>query len=130
MRKNSANVLTRTEHVFLVLQNKFTVKRVFFCEVDSQKCSNISYKVCASGRLFTVPLFFWYASTELPPSWFVKASAVWGECLNYRGEGSGVGRHSRSLRSLDTLPRSRSLLQTKMAAVPSKRTSLENPTEK
>ena len=29
---------------------------------------------------------------ELPPSWFVKASAIWGECLNYRGEGSGVGR--------------------------------------
>ena len=34
------------------------------------------------------------------------------------------------LGSLDTLPRSRSLLQTKMAAVPSKRTGLENPTEK
>ena len=31
--------------------------------------------------------------------------------------------------SLDILPRSRSLLQTKMAAAPSKRTSLENPTE-
>ena len=29
---------------------------------------------------------------ELPPSWFVKASTIWGECLNYRGEGSGVGR--------------------------------------
>ena len=35
-----------------------------------------------------------------------------------------------SLGSLDALPRSRSLLQTKMAAAPSKRTSLENPTEK
>ena len=23
---------------------------------------------------------------ELPPSWFVKSSAIWGECLNYRGE--------------------------------------------
>ena len=34
------------------------------------------------------------------------------------------------LGSLDTLPRSRSLLQTKMAVVPSKRTGLENPTEK
>ena len=34
------------------------------------------------------------------------------------------------LGSLDTLPRSRSLLQTKMAAIPSKRTGLENPTEK
>ena len=34
------------------------------------------------------------------------------------------------LGSLDTLPRSRSLLQTKMAAVPSKRTGLENPMEK
>ena len=34
------------------------------------------------------------------------------------------------LGSLDTLPRSHSLLQTKMAAVPSKRTGLENPTEK
>ena len=47
---------------------------------------------------------------ELPPAWFVKASATWGECLNYRGE--------------------RALLQTKMVAVPSKRTSLENSTEK
>ena len=27
---------------------------------------------------------------ELPPSWFVKASAIWGECLNYRGEGRGA----------------------------------------
>ena len=34
------------------------------------------------------------------------------------------------LGSLDTLPRLRSLLQTKMAAVQSKRTSLENRTEK
>ena len=23
---------------------------------------------------------------ELPPSWFVKASVIWEECLNYRGE--------------------------------------------
>ena len=34
------------------------------------------------------------------------------------------------LGSLDTLPRSPSLLQTKMAEAPSKRTSLETPTEK
>ena len=100
-------------------------------------------------RLFTVPLFSAgdsrdrYASIALPPSWFVKASAIWGECLNYRGEGSGVGRRREnfpsptiltptpaSLGSLDTLHRSRSLLQTKMAAVRSKRTSPENPTEK
>ena len=39
-----------------------------------------------------------------------------------RGAGVGV--------SLDTLPRSCSLLQTNMAAAPSKRTGLENPTEK
>ena len=37
------------------------------------------------------PIFPWdsrdrYASMEPPPSWFVKASAIWGECLNYRGE--------------------------------------------
>ena len=37
------------------------------------------------------PLFPWdfrdsYASVELPPSWFVKANATWGECLYYRGE--------------------------------------------
>ena len=37
---------------------------------------------------------------------------------------------SPPLGSLDTLPRSRSLLQTKMAAAPSKRIGLENPTEK
>ena len=37
---------------------------------------------------------------------------------------------SPPLGSLDTLPRSYSLLQTKMAAAPSKLTGLENPTEK
>ena len=26
---------------------------------------------------------------ELPLSWSVKASAAWGECLNYRGGGGG-----------------------------------------
>ena len=72
---------------------------------------------------------------ELPPSWFVKASEIWGECLNYRGEGSFpsltiLTATPAPLGSLDTLPRSRSLLQTKMAAIPSKRTGLENPTEK
>ena len=35
-----------------------------------------------------------------------------------------------SLTSLDTLPRWRSILQTKMAAAPSKHTGLKNPTEK
>ena len=34
------------------------------------------------------------------------------------------------LGSLDTLPRSHSLLQAKIAVIPSKRTGLENPTEK
>ena len=86
------------------------------------------------------PIFPWdsrdrYASMELPPSWFVKASEIWGECLNYRGEGSFpsltiLTATPAPLGSLDTLPRSRSLLQTKMAAIPSKRTGLENPTEK
>ena len=73
---------------------------------------------------------------ELPPSWFVQANAIWGECLNYRGErewglierGRGSEKiifpaasqlRSPPLGSLDTLPRSRSLLQTKMAAAPS-----------
>ena len=37
---------------------------------------------------------------------------------------------SPPLGSLDTLPRLRSLLQTKMGAAPSKHTGLENPTEK
>ena len=68
------------------------------------------------------------ASIELPPSLFVRASATWGECLNYRGGPSQVTLSP--LGSLDTLPRLRSLLQTKMAAVQSKRSSLENPTEK
>ena len=55
-----------------------------------------------------------------------------------RFDGAAVGLLKRviltptpaPLGSLDTLPRPRSLLQTKMAAVPSKRTGLENPTEK
>ena len=90
---------------------------------------------------------------ELPPSWFVKASATWGECLNYRGERERdfveLGRGSEKIEknifpaasqlcspplgSLDTLPRSRSLSQTKMAAMaaaPLKRTSLDNISEK
>ena len=72
---------------------------------------------------------------ELPPSWIVKASAIGGECLNYWGEGTFpsptiLTPTPAPLGSLDTLPRSRSLLQTKMAAIPSKRTGLENPTEK
>ena len=51
------------------------------------------------------------------------------------GSGSGGGEAASQLRSpplgsLDTLPRSRSPLQTKTAAAPSKRTTLENPTEK
>ena len=48
---------------------------------------------------------------ELPLSWFVKASAIWGEYLNLEWW------------LVDTLPRSRSLLQTKMMAALSKRTS-------
>ena len=47
-----------------------------------------------------------------------------------RGAGVGVSIVGEGKCSLDTLPRSRSLLQTKMAAAPSKRTGLENPTEK
>ena len=77
-----------------------------------------------SPPIFPWDLRDWYASMELPPSWFVKASAIWGECQSYRGEGSGVTPTPAPLGSLDTFPR----LQTKMAAVPSKRTS--NPTEK
>ena len=58
---------------------------------------------------------------KLPPSWFVKASVIWVECLTPTPAPLG---------SLDTLPKSCSLLQAKMVAAPSKRTSLENPTEK
>ena len=50
--------------------------------------------------------------------------------------GAGVGASivregkQKNLGSLDTLPRSYLLLQTKMEAAPSKRTGLENPTGK
>ena len=78
---------------------------------------------------------------ELLPSW---TSAMWGECLNYRRElsesqAAAAAIFSLStqltptpapLGSLDTPPRSRLLLQTKMAATSSKCTSLENPMEK
>ena len=70
-----------------------------------------------------------YTSIELPPSWIVKASVTWGECLNYRGgplSGYVDPPHSRSSRYLDALSRLRSALQSKMAAVRSKPTSLEN----
>ena len=51
--------------------------------------------------------------------------------LVYNGERSPTDHdYEPPLRSLDTLPRLRSPLQTKMAGVRSKRTSLENPTEK
>ena len=42
---------------------------------------------------------------ELLPSWFVKASAIWGACLNYPGEGSGVGSWELSSRPDGTRPR-------------------------
>ena len=49
------------------------------------------------------PIFLWdfrdsYASTELPPSLFVRASTTWGECLNYRG-----GPNQVTLRSVKIL---------------------------
>ena len=79
------------------------------------------------------PIFLWdfrdsNASIELPPSLFVRASATWGECLNYRVGPSQVTPVPLGI--LDTLPRLRSLLQTKMTAVQSKLASPENPTEK
>ena len=53
---------------------------------------NISHKLDCSQS----PTFSWdfrdysNASIELPPSLFVRASATWGECLNYRGGPSQV----------------------------------------
>ena len=44
--------------------------------------------------------------------------------------GVSIVREGKRKNSLDTLPRSRLLLQTKMAAAPSKPTGLENLTEK
>ena len=84
---------------------------------------------------------------ELPPSWFVKSEYDLGRVskLPRGGERSweAAGKiffrfpsitiltlTPAPLGSLETLPRSRSLLQTKMVPVPSKRTGLENPTEK
>lgn len=43
-----------------------------------------------------------YASTKLPPSWFVMASATWGEYLNYPGFPSQYVEWGR--RSKKTLP--------------------------
>ena len=51
-------------------------------------------------------------------------------CLDITKKITPVLQAGPLLGSLDTLPRLRSLLQTKMAAVQSKRTSLENRTEK
>ena len=71
---------------------------------------------------------------SLPPSWFVTASASWGECLNFQGGREWVRERRKptrgSLGSLDALFRWRSRLQTKMAEVRSKRASLKNPAEK
>ena len=44
--------------------------------------------IVQEGRLS--PLFSWdfrdsYALNELPPYWFVTATAVWRGCLNFRG---------------------------------------------
>ena len=39
-----------------------------------------------SGLSLELDFRDWYASIELSPSWFVKASAIREECLNYRGE--------------------------------------------
>ena len=83
--------------------------------------------------LFTVPLFLRGILETGTLSGVVKASAISGECLNYRGEpewallSGGGGAKKYPLPSVDNLPRSRSR---KMATAPSKRTSLDNPTEK
>ena len=91
---------------------------------------------CFTRTVYTfVPLFFpWdfpdsYVSIELPPSWFVKASATWGECLNYRGErewGGGSSRTQRTLTrvplgSLGTLPRLHSPIQATFEAYESRK---------
>ena len=44
---------------------------------------------CSQSPIFPWDFQDWNASIELPPSLFVRASATWGECLNYRGGGSG-----------------------------------------
>ena len=49
-------------------------------------------------------------ATLQPPTWFVKASAIWGECLILTPTPAPLG-------SLDFHPRWRSLLQTKMAVI-------------
>ena len=72
------------------------------------------------------PIFPWdfrdsYILIELQPSWFVKASATLGECPKPPRKGGGRGRQG-----LDSPQVSRA----KIAAVRSKRTSLENPKEK
>ena len=38
---------------------------------------------CSQSPIF--PCGFRVASIELPPSWFVTESAIWGECLNDQG---------------------------------------------
>ena len=46
-----------------------------------------------SSRIFlsvSADFFCGILETGLSPSWFVKASAIWEECLNDRGEGSRV----------------------------------------
>ena len=59
MRKNCANVLTRTEHVFLVLHNKFTVKRVFFVRLTPKSAQTFPRKSappvdCSQSPYFSV----------------------------------------------------------------------------
>ena len=63
--------------------------------VAATQCATVSAMLhCSQSPIFPWDFRDSYASIELQPSWFVKASAIWGECLNYyRGvEGGGLVR--------------------------------------
>ena len=93
-------------------------------QICRRKCEKGPTIDCPQSLIFPWHFRVSYASIELPPSWFVTASASWRECLNYQGGwggGSNQGTLSRRGKeppdSRSTLPRLRSPLQTKMTGV-------------
>ena len=120
MEQRTANTLTLTKSHHQTSSTFHTFDLAAFKNLD-----------CSQSPIFPWDFRDSYASTELPPSLFVRASATWGECQKLpRGHAPQCNLTRPPSVVFDTLPRLRSLLQTKMAAVQSKRTSLENPTEK
>ena len=66
--------------------------KIFYARIVAPFKNSVDLFLQSSRIFLSVSADFFHGilETGLSPSWFVKASAIWGECPHYRGEGSGV----------------------------------------